>query len=130
MVDPNLIDWTKVPWYVAITFMIFTALLAYIEKRQTSRDNMQTKILEQAAERQNQLDKYTKGMIDDLQEDLNRLRDDLNLEKKRNISTEAEMKTLRKENSDLKTLVEELRKENHDLKIELTLMKKEREKDA
>lgn len=118
-------DWKIFPWYVSAFFLLLIIVLSFLVRRLKSRDTTQSQFIEQAVKRQNALDERQEKMMDDLQEEIDRLRNEmvmlrqeLNTERKRNLTMEVEMKGLReandalsKENVQLKRLVEELRKE-------------------
>lgn len=117
--------WDQFPWYVSAFFLLVIIVLSFVAKRFKSRDTTQSKFIEQAVNRQNALDLRQEQMMDDLQEEIDRVREEmtmlrkeLNTERTRNLALEVEMRGLReanellsKENARLTALVDALRSE-------------------
>ncbi|WCS67993.1 hypothetical protein Goe26_00810 [Bacillus phage vB_BsuM-Goe26] len=114
------------PWYAALILGIITAYLGYYAKRIVSKDNSQVELVKQAIDRQNSLDRRQDSLMDTFQQEIKRFNDDifqireeLNEERRRNMSLQTQVEVLTLENRELKALMDELKKENISLKQKL-----------
>ena len=116
------LDFNKIPWYIGVILVIGTVIVT----RLTSKDKVDSNLITQTVRRQEQLDKRQSKMMDDMQEELGRFREELigvrkELTTERGTSLELSKKIsyLEQENRELKRENDELKKLIRDLNVQL-----------
>jgi chromosome segregation ATPase len=126
------------PWWVGLIVIVIvviaTAFLTFLGTRLSSKDKVQTTLVEQTVARQKTLDERQLKMMDDFQEEIARLKDEillvrkeLNQERDRNGTLERKMQELQEENRLLKGENTELKSQVEALKKELKELQKPKE---